>query len=374
MQIPAMRTPITIQHSGRGPAPHRRRRNLVHSCVGTGIVVWLIAVGFGGAARSQAASEDAFVQNQRLGRGVNVLGYDPIWRSPDQARFQARHFATIKQGGFDTVRVNLHPFRYMGPAPDFALKDSWWKTADWIVTNALTTGLNVIVDFHEFNAMGENPEANKPRFLAFWQQVSTHFRAAPPTVVFEILNEPCKKLTPDLWNSYLAEALALIRATNPARTVIVGPAFWNSVDHLDELQLPEGDRNLIVTVHYYKPMTFTHQGAAWTDQRDKLGVEWRGAPEEQGAIDRDFDKVQSWSKKHGRPIFLGEFGAYDKAEMASRARYTAAVARTAERLGWSWAYWQFDSDFIVYDVLKGQWIEPIRQALVPDSASAVPKT
>ena len=34
-----------------------------------------------------ASALDAFVQNQRLGRGVNILGYDPIWRSRDQARF-----------------------------------------------------------------------------------------------------------------------------------------------------------------------------------------------------------------------------------------------------------------------------------------------
>ena len=60
-------------------------------------------------------------------------------------------------------------------------------------------------------------------------------------------------------------------------------------------------------------------------------------------------------------MLLGEFGAYDKADMDSRARYTAAVARAAERLGWSWAYWQFDSDFVVYDIGKDAWVEPLRE-------------
>ncbi len=27
--------------------------------------------------------------------------------------------------------------------------------------------------------------------------------------------------------------------------------FWNSIDHLSELELPDADRNLIVTVHYH---------------------------------------------------------------------------------------------------------------------------
>jgi endoglucanase len=56
--------------------------------------------------------------------------------------------------------------------------------------------------------------------------------------------------------------------------------------------------------------------------------------------------------------------------MESRARYTAAVARTAERLGWSWAYWQFDSDFVVYDIPNSQWIAPIHRALIPVPDSA----
>lgn len=319
------------------------------------------------APLSRVQAADAFAQNRKLGRGVNVLGYDPIWRSFDQARFHARHFRAIREGGFDSVRVNLHPFRFMGAGPEFALRDSWWRTADWIVTNALASGLTVILDFHEFNTMGDAAEANQPKFLAFWKQVAAHFQTAPDNVLFEILNEPCRQLTPELWNRYHAEALAIIRATNPTRTVIIGPAFWNSVDHLNELQLPAGDRNLIVTVHYYKPMAFTHQGAAWTNQKDKLGVDW-GTPEDQAAVTRDFEKVQAWAAREKRPVFLGEFGAYDKAEMAARVRYTAFVARTAERLGWSWAYWQFDSDFIVYDLAKNQWVEPIHRALIPDAA------
>jgi endoglucanase len=70
-----------------------------------------------------------------------------------------------------------------------------------------------------------------------------------------------------------------------------------------------------------------------------------------------------WSKANDRPIFLGEFGAYDKADMASRARYTEFVARTAEKFGFSWAYWQFDSDFIVYNIDREEWVGPIKKAL-----------
>ncbi len=65
-------------------------------------------------------------------------------------------------------------------------------------------------------------------------------------------------------------------------------------------------------------------------------------------------------------------------DMESRARYTAHVARTAETMGWAWAYWQFDSDFIAYDIERDRWVEPIWKALVPGAgppaAAGVPET
>jgi endoglucanase len=157
----------------------------------------------------------------------------------------------------------------------------------------------------------------------------------------------------------------VVRASNPRRAIIVGPAFYNSIDHLSELRLPEQDRNLIVAVHYYKPMEFTHQGAPWSTHKDKSGVEWTGTPAQRQAIRDDFGKATAWAKTNNRPLYLGEFGAYDKAPMASRVSYTDAVARTAESLGWSWAYWQFDSDFILWDMKRDAWVEPILHALIP---------
>lgn len=321
-------------------------------------------------AHAQPTTDGVFEQNQKLGRGVNIIGYDPIWRSKEQARFQEKYFRLLKEAGFNSVRINLHPFRHMEAADGWPLRESWFEVLDWAMKHAQTQGLMVILDLHEFNALGREPEANKDKFLAFWRQISSRYQNAPSSVVFEILNEPSQKLTPAMWNGYLREALAIIRAKNPVRTIIVGPAFWNSVDHLHELELPASDRNLIVTVHYYKPMEFTHQGASWTNQRDKLGVDWLGTPEELGAIKRDFDKVAAWAREHNRPIYLGEFGAYDKAPMESRVRYLSSVTRAAEERGWSWGYWQFDSDFILYDVKRDAWVEPILRSLIPSDKSA----
>ena len=58
---------------------------------------------------------------------------------------------------------------------------------------------------------------------------------------------------------------------------MIGPGQWNSISGLKSLQLPEDDQNLIITVHYYLPFEFTHQGAEWVNGSDAwLGIdlEW----------------------------------------------------------------------------------------------------
>lgn len=329
------------------------------SCLG---VILLLACA---PSRAHTQDVDPFVQIKRLGRGLNVLGYDPIWDDFQKARFQPRHFQLIHDAGFQTVRINLHALQRLHAENGYQLSEAWLKTLDWAVSNALENHLNVILDLHNYTDIAKTPMAYKPRFLAYWKQISAHFEHAPNNVLFEILNEPNGKLTPALWNQFLSEALATIRATNPTRTVVVGPPFWNGIDHLNDLSLPEGDRNLIVTVHYYEPMKFTHQGAPWEKETAHFsGVTW-GSPEEKKVVDRDFAGVQAWSIQHHRPILLGEFGSYDKAPMESRALFTSYIARRAESLGWAWAYWQFDSDFIAYDIDNDRWVEPILKALVP---------
>ena len=147
---------------------------------------------------AQQGTTEAFAQNRKLGRGVNILGYDPIWRSRDQARFQAKHFRLLKEAGFNSVRINLQPFRRMNPANDYAISDSWYEVLDWAVREAQAQNLRVILDLHEYNTLGDDPATNKVKFLSFWRQLSAHCQAAPESMLFKILNEPNHKLTPAL--------------------------------------------------------------------------------------------------------------------------------------------------------------------------------
>lgn len=323
----------------------------------------LVLIAFAGTAAAGDKPLTPAEQVAQMKRGVNIVGYDPIWEDASKARFKLRHFKIIKDGGFDTVRINLYGFRQMDEKQ--VLNPKWFATLDSLVDEAVKQGLHVILDMHDYERCFEDVPRCRGQVLAFWRQVGAHFKDAPPQVMFELLNEPNRSMDAH-WNDVLKDLLAEVRKTNPTRNVLIGPAFWNNISWLEKLKLPADDRHIIISVHYYEPHEFTHQGAVWGDPawRKLSGIRW-GKPEDYAKIEKDFDVAQSFAKKEDRPVFLGEFGAYDKAPQEDRIKYTAAVARAAEKRGWAFGYWQFDSNFIVYDIDKDAWNEPIYRALVP---------
>lgn len=306
----------------------------------------------------------AFKQNKRLGRGVNIIGYDPIWKDSSKARMQESHFKMIKEAGFSNVRIVISPFKFSLNDATFQIDPKFFKTLDWAIKTALKYRLMAIVDFHEHGAMGKNPIENKPKLLAMWQQISEHCKNYSNNVLFEICNEPNMK--PEIWNSIHTEALQILRKSNPKRTIIIGTINGNQIKHLKDLSLPEEDRNLIVAIHYYSPIQFTHQGAPWSVKNKNLsGIQWSQSIAQEDSVKADFDIAEQWATQNKRPLTLGEFGAYEKADLASRVRWTNYISRQAELRKWSWSYWQFDSDFILYNMEKAEWVDPIKQALIP---------
>ena len=60
-----------------------------------------------------AAQLDPADQVVAMRRGVNIIGYDPLWQDFAKARYHERHFQLIHEGGFQTVRVNLQAQQYI---------------------------------------------------------------------------------------------------------------------------------------------------------------------------------------------------------------------------------------------------------------------
>ncbi len=237
--------------------------------------------------------------------------------------------AALEAAGFSTVRVPVCWTDHLGD-PAFPVR------VDAVVDALLAQGLHVVVNVHHFDDL-------QPDVLhALWTRIASRYADRPPALRLELLNEP--RIPPDAWNALAASTLARVREADPEREVLIGPAAANTLDALDDLVLPR-DGHLSLTFHYYEPFAFTHQGAFWEPGSEAwLGTGW-GSDADRAAVTADLRRARAWGERHGVAVFMGEFGAIDRAEPAARAAWTAWVRTEAERLGIGWCYWALGTEF-----------------------------
>lgn len=325
---------------------------------------WVVlgALAIGGAGCETDPGRATAPTAIELGRGINLgnkleAPAEGDWGGPVEAWM----LTTIREGGFTTVRVPARWSAHAATAAPYTIDPAFLERVAWVVDQAGSAGLNVVLNVHHYGEIFSDPQGQRERFLALWQQIAARFRDQPESVVFEVLNEPNTDLTPDLWNALLVDALAVIRQSNPRRYVMLGTAEWGGIGAMARLRLPDDDR-LIFTFHYYQPFAFTHQGAEWVSGADAwLGTRW-GTSSDSAAVRRDFDSVATWAAQRAVPVFLGEFGAYSRAALEDRVAWTAFVRSEAERRGFAWAYWEFDAGFGAWT--NGGW-NGLHGALVP---------
>lgn len=341
---------------------------------------------------------DRFAQGRRLGRGVNLGN---ALEAPTEGEWgmvlEKEFFVLIAEAGFDTIRVPIRWSAHAMPEPPYTIDETFFQRVDWVVENALANDLNVVLNMHHYDEIFVEPTEHEERFIAMWQQITLRYRDRPDSLYLEPLNEPHDALTPDRWNAMLAKTVAAIRQLDKVHTIVITGAEWGGISGLIKLKVPEGESNYVCSFHYYEPFPFTHQGAEWSSDPLNVGVQWPGPPEVKltpsaeamelawlqkwyedyntlptknnpcstEAMAKDLDWAVRGSKKLDCVLWMGEFGAYSKADMESRVNWTTALRQEVEDRDIVWSYWEFGAGFGVYDRSTRRWNEGLLGALIP---------
>lgn len=339
-------------------------------------IIFMVILTLSGYAQGETK---AWEMKERLGRGINMGNMfeaptETEWGNP----WKPEYFRIIAELGFTHVRL---PVRWETTArsssnPPYTISATFMNRIKLVVDSALANNLHIVFNMHHHEALFTNPAGQKDRFMAQWRQISEFFKDYPDSLLFEPLNEPNGNLTPELWNVFFPEVLSIIRETNPDRTVLIGTPEWGGLGGLPKLEIPDDD-NIILTIHYYNPFNFTHQGAEWSGEQSQawLGTKWFDTEADRAVIHNEFQLAKNISEEHNIPIHVGEFGAYSKADMESRARWTTYLARWFESQGFSWAYWEFSAGFGIYNPSTKKLVDPLVNALlynpIPEPARVV---
>ena len=340
------------------------------------------------APRCLGPNTPAHLALSKIKRGINLGN---CWDAPPPYKWGIRYTPAdidrIAAEGFDHVRVPVAwAFHLRQGANGLEIDPALLADLEPVLHRALEKRLHVLLDWHHFHSLTDDPAAHQAEFVAGWQVIARHFQSWPPELFLELLNEPCNTLSTEIANPIYAKTISTIRAIDPQRILVVSPGKYGSPRELDKLHLPDGDDRLVVTVHCYDPFYFTHQGAAWVQLRDLHGIHYPGPPATPLAIpdslknnsaicnfiqryntlpaDRNpcsaraveelLDLAREWSAHFGRPIHLGEFGSHDVNDPSSRSRYAHDVRVLAETRHIPWALWDWKATFSYWDSAKNE--------------------
>ena len=347
------------------------------------------------AVTACSQKEEGTTNNFRIKRGTNVSH----WLSQNnEDRGEARRlhiqeddFARLDSLGFDFVRLPIDEVQFWDEEGN-KLPEAWelmTNAINWAEKHHLRTIVDLhIIRSHYFNAVNEGggnantlftSEKAQQDLINMWYQLSDVLKGySVDSVAYEFMNEPVAE-DHEQWNQLIAKVHKALREREPQRTLVIGSNMWQSYGTIKYLKMPENDKNIILSCHYYNPMVLTHYGAWWTPIGKYTGkVNYPGVlvskedydaasdsvkavidenkfTTEEWNIDRiraDFKDAIEAAKKYNLQLFCGEWGVYEPVDRELAYKWTKDMLTVFDEFNIAWTTWCYDADFGFWDQKK----------------------
>ncbi len=288
-------------------------------------------------------------------------------------------FTSLKNQGFNAVRIPVTWRDHLGEAPDYLIDESWMNRVQEVVDYAYDQGMYVIIDLHhdggddtEFGAWirkaSTDKEAVLEKYTAIWRQIAERFQNYSDHLIFESVNEvgfddlfPSKGC--ELLNEINQTFVDLIRSSggnNTKRHLLIG-GYWTDISATSNgfFQMPEDpQKRCILSLHYYTPWQF-----CTTDEQKTWGSTLDGEE-----MQNNLDIIKESFIDQGIPVIIGEFGVGHGTEAESRIRFCGHLISRCKAMGVPCFYWDNGEEF---DRSKLEWrTEGLAEAML--QAAGVP--
>ncbi len=248
-------------------------------------------------------------------------------------------------------------------------------------------GLNVVLDLHkapgyifddfEYSAGFFTNEKLMNLFLDIWDRLSKRYAKYSDMMMFEMLNEVTSFEVIEEWNALAFRCIKVIRKNAPKVKILYGGVGYSSVMAVKYIPRPV-DENIVLNVHCYEPMAFSHQGAYWVD---KMPLDFRinypvdekkyreicdivpsiangtlgAADNALKALKNDFfinlfKECVEVAERYGAGLYCGEYGVIDRADPKSTLVWIKDINNAFEHYGIGRAIWSYKKmDFGIID-------------------------
>lgn len=315
-----------------------------------------------------------------ISRGVNVGN----WLSQTSAtgderarRFTEDDAKKLASYGFDHIRMPVDEAQLFSESGEFD------KETLKIVHNAISWckkyGLRVIFDMHDLrthkcvdngNTFWDVPQ-EQDKLVNYWSKILTELEQYPSDLVaYEMMNEPIAPSSHD-WNVLANRIIRLIRQKNAERTIVFGSNRWEIPSEIPNLDIPSGDKHIILEFHYYQPMLLTHYKASWDkfanlelprdlvypgylvpdelynalNDSDKALVEEYRKTYDKSYFLGQWKKAIDFAKSKGLQLYLGEFGCLPYAGGKNRLAWVSDMVSLCKENGIAYSYWEYNGEF-----------------------------
>lgn len=340
--------------------------------------------------KSEAPAE---TESFTIKRGTNLshwLSQSNVRGEERRQHIQEDDFARLEELGFDHVRIPIDEEQFWDEEGN-KLPEAW-ELLDNALDLARKHNIRAIVDLHiirahYFNAVNEGAsntlftsEEAQQGLINLWYQLSDFLKERSTAwVAYEFMNEPVAE-EHEQWNQLVAKVHTALREREPNRVLVIGSNRWQGVETFKFLKVPEGDKNIILSFHFYNPMLLTHYGAFWTPLRDYTGgvnypgvlvsaEDYAAAPESVKPQIEQYTQME-WNRdmiynqmkdaidvaaQYGLQLFCGEWGVYEPVDRELAYAWTKDMLSVFDEFNVAWTTWCYDGDFGFWDQKKNDY-------------------
>lgn len=288
-----------------------------------------------------------------LGGGIyaytTVAQMETAWGNPVTTK---ANIDALKTAGFNTIRIPVT--WYKACDANFNIRADWMERVTQVVNYAVENDLYVIINTHHdesiFRFNNATMDESLKAFTKIWEQIAGNFKHYNEKLIFEALNEPRTKGSPDEWsggtaierfnlNRYYQVFVETVRATgsNNTKRILMINSYAASAEAaaMNDLVLPSdsAENKLIVSIHSYTPYNFA------------LNTNWahnswsRNNLSDTSPVTNMIDRVYNTFVSKGIPVILGEFGAMNKDNEDARAEWAEFYVSYAMSKGMPCIWW-----------------------------------